>query len=126
MLTFLTRRTLELLCRIAYGDAIEDSCDGLSSNCPTPELLSKLESNGLIRRFSDTRGPYVLCKPLYSITLLEILEATGEHLDCNHQISEDFYIHYGVAAQKLGIINQMTRSYLSAIKIIDIRLDGNF
>ena len=54
------------------------------------------------------------------ISLLDILEATGEHLNCNRPITEQFYAQYGRAAQKLGIINQIARIYLREITLTDL------
>lgn len=54
------------------------------------------------------------------ISLLDILEATGEHLNCNSPITERFYAQYGRAAQKLGIVNQITRIYLKEITLTDL------
>ena len=55
-----------------------------------------------------------------NISLLDILEATGEHLNCNHPATEDFYLRYGNTAKKLGVVNHMTRLYLEEIKLNDL------
>lgn len=123
MLTLLTRTTLKLLNCISNRGIIEEDDYQLSSGRPITELLDQLERGGLIQHLSEPCSSYVLRKPFYSITLLEVLEVTSEHLDCNYEVREDFYIRYGVVAQKLGIISQLTRSYLSEIKVMDIRLD---
>ena len=59
----------------------------------------------------DTENPleiqsYIPARKAVEISLLDILEATGEHLNCNRPITEQFYAQYGRAAQKLGIVNQ--------------------
>lgn len=63
---------------------------------------------------------YELTRPSYKISLLNILEATGEHLNCNHPTYEEMYMHCRNAANKLGIINHMTRLYLSEIPLTDL------
>ena len=65
------------------------------------------------KRKSNRKGP--LCE----ISLLEVLEAINGHLNCNHPTSEAFYTRYGKMAQKLGVVNYITRLYLSEIKLID-------
>ena len=45
--------------------------------------------------------------------------AINGHLNCNHPTSEAFYTRYGKMAQKLGVVNYITRLYLSEIKLID-------
>ena len=59
-------------------------------------------------------------KRAMEISLLDILEATGGHLNCNSPITERFYAQYGRAAQKLGIVNQITRIYLKEITLTDL------
>lgn len=87
-------------------------------------LLFKLTAAGLIR-LSDHESPqnllsYRLTRRPSEITLLDILEATGEHLNCNHPTTEYFYIRYGKAAQKLGVVNQITRTYLQDITLSEL------
>ena len=73
----------------------------------------------------DTENPleiqsYIPARKAVEISLLDILEATGEHLNCNRPITEQFYAQYGRAAQKLGIINQIARIYLKEITLTDL------
>lgn len=88
------------------------------------ELLQKLENGGLIRCTNADRreelSSYELTRPCHQTTLLELLEITGEHLNCNHPTNEVLYIRYRGAASKLGVINQMTRTYLSDIRLSDL------
>ena len=122
MLTSLTQQALAVLHDIASREA------GRLKNYPAgeidlPPLLHKLEKAGLI--FLDPDLPaddflsYRLCRPLNCISLLDVIEATGEHLNCNRPTSEEFYFRYGAVAQKLGVVNQMTRSFLADIKLTD-------
>lgn len=88
------------------------------------ELINKLVAGGLIRLLPG-RAPgnicfYELTRPLYRISLLELLEATGEHLNCNHPTREEFYCRFGKAAQKLGVVNHMTRLYLNDISLVEL------
>ena len=87
-------------------------------------LLQKLANAGLIC-CTDKAKPhlpasYRLLRKSSEISLHDILEATGEHLNCNHPTTEQFYMRYGRAAQKLGVVNQMTRLYLKDIKLFDL------
>lgn len=86
-------------------------------------LLARLEYKKLVRRTADAPIDdllsYELCRPLSRMSLLDVLEATGEHLNCNHPTAEHFYLRYGQVAQKLGVVNHMTRHYLSEIKLTD-------
>ena len=61
-----------------------------------------------------------LTRPASDISLLDVFKATGEHLNCNHEVHEEMYHRYGVAAHKLGVVNHMTRQYLSEIKLTDL------
>ena len=76
------------------------------------------KSNRRCRRRYTTCS-YKLCRPLCEISLLEVLEAIDGHLNCNHPTTEAFYTRYGKVAQKLGVVNYITRLYLSEIKLID-------
>lgn len=87
-------------------------------------LLSKLTAAGIIQ-LVDLEKPqdiysYIPTRKSAEVTLLDILEATGEHLNCNHPTTEVFYSKYGNAAKKLGIVNQITRTYLKEIKLFDL------
>ena len=87
-------------------------------------LLSKLLKAGLIK-LSDQEAPcniqsYSPVRSSSKVSLLDILEATGEHLNCNHPTTEEFHMRYGKAAQKLGIVNYITREYLHEIKLFEL------
>ena len=87
-------------------------------------LLSKLLKAGLIK-LSDQEAPcniqsYSPVRSSSKVSLLDILEATGEHLNCNHPTTEEFHMRYGKAAQKLGVINYITREYLHGIKLFEL------
>lgn len=122
MLTLLTQKAIAVLHDIAgyETDAVryyEISADELSA------LLSRLEEKELIYRLPD--GPaeamssYKLCRHLSDYSLLDVIEALHEHLNCDRPVTEEFYFRYGRAAQKLGVVNHMTRLYLSEIKLTE-------
>ena len=101
--------------------------------CIKPCTLTEKEKQALLLQLSiakfillkDTENPleiqsYIPAREAVEISLLDILEATGEHLNCNRPITEQFYAQYGRAAQKLGIINQIARIYLKEITLTDL------
>ena len=87
-------------------------------------LLSKLTAAGIIQLVELEKPQdihsYIPTRNSIDVSLLDILEATGEHLNCNHPTTEVFYSKYGNAAKKLGIVNQITRTYLKDIKLFDL------
>lgn len=120
MLTPLTQTALAVLNDIACGELSPRSI----RRTVISQLLVTLESHGLIcllpgHPCEDVLS-YRLACPAESITLLDVLEATGEHLNCNHEMREEMYCQYGVVAHKLGIVNLITRKYLSEIKLFDL------
>jgi len=124
MLTPITQTAISMLYDISHGGtSVNLSHYALFMNTVS-ELLHKLENGGLIRckdaENRDRLSSYELTRPCHQITLLELLEVTGEHLNCNHPTSELLYTRYRGAAGKLGVVNQMTRVYLSEIKLNDL------
>lgn len=87
-------------------------------------LLTQLTNAGFIilkeKEHPQEIQSYIPAKKAMEISLLDILEATGGHLNCNSPITERFYAQYGRAAQKLGIVNQITRIYLKEITLTDL------
>lgn len=124
MLSSLTETAIALLYDISNGGIPCYLLDFADYNQTLPTLLHKLHESGLIRlKEGSTQGlisSYSLSRPSYKITLLDILEALDEHLDCNHPAYEEMYHRYRRAANKLGIINHMTRIYLSDIRLTDL------
>lgn len=134
MLSPLTQIAITLLHDIAMHEPHE-----AIGHCTSPEELryiyTRLEQKGMICRNEKekekgkttedadadtyTTCSYKLCRPLCEISLLEVLEAIDGHLNCNHPTTEAFYNRYGKVAQKLGVVNYITRLYLSEIKLID-------
>ena len=134
MLSPLTQIAITLLHDIAMHEPHE-----AIGHCTSPEevgyIYTRLEQKGMICRNEKekekvkttedadadtyTTCSYKLCRPLCEISLLEVLEAIDGHLNCNHPTTEAFYTRYGKVAQKLGVVNYITRLYLSEIKLID-------
>ena len=124
MLTLKTQVAIAVLNVIYTGEGT-----ARTDECELPEeekypLLSKLATAGIIR-LVDKEKPqdiqsYSPARKSIEVSLLDILEATGEHLNCNHPTTEEFYIRYGNAAKKLGVVNQITRTYLQEIKLFDL------
>ncbi len=121
MLTPLTQTAISMLCDIEHGGTTDTQPHYALFMNTVSELLHKLETGGLIRckdaEHKDKLSSYELTRPCHEISLLDLLEVTGEHLNCNHPTSEALYSRYQRAATKLGVINQMTRVYLSEIKL---------
>lgn len=125
MLTYPTKIALEVLYGVSCGitpphaDQYELEPNDLS------ELLNKLQKAGLIKlkvgyeSEPDDLLAYELTRSAFEISLLDVLEAIGEHLDLNQPTQEGMYLRMGRAANKLGIINQIARTYLSEIKLVD-------
>lgn len=123
MLTQATMTSIALLQDIALN------CEECRENSPFEgkeplELLNKLMDGGLIRllpqRECGSIYSYELGQPLHRISLLKLLETTDEHLNCNHPTREEFYSRFGKAAQRLGVVNHMTRLYLNEISLAEL------
>ena len=126
MLTVRTKFALALLHDISRRDYRLSN----TFNYPASEsayLLSQLESKQLICRIPDTPmgipSSYQLFREYMNISLLDVLEAIGEGLYFNTTNQDNFYCYYGTTARKLGIVNQMTRLYLSEIHVTEIPVE---
>lgn len=136
MLPPLTKKTIALLHQIAQGNPCR-ATDYRISPEELRRICTLLEQKGLICHAADADVPadtnadtdvsadtdvclsYTLCRPLCDISLLDVLQVTDGHLNCNVPTTEEFYSRYGKVAQKLGVVNYMTRLYLSEIKLTD-------
>ncbi len=124
MITFKTQAAIAVLNDIYTGKGTTCTNKCSLSQEDRNTLLSKLTAAGIIQ-LVDLEKPqeiqsYTPARKSVDVSLLDILEATGEHLNCNHPTTEEFYTRYGNAAQKLGIVNQITRTYLKEIKLFDL------
>lgn len=124
MLTQLTQTAIAVLYDIHAGGKPYRTAQLTIAPQELIDLLTKLESGGLIRRkelpTSELLSSYELPRSYIDVSLLDILEALDEHLNCNFPTKEKMYHQYRAAAHRLGGINQMTRLYLSEIKLIDL------
>lgn len=122
MLTQLTQKAIAVL----HGVASPHS--GVAENneiSPDEQvvILARLEYKGLIQRTAGAEiqdiSCYKLCRPLVQMSLLDVIEAMNDHLNCNYPTTEEFYLRYGKVAQKLGVVNHLTRLYLSEINLME-------
>lgn len=124
ILTPLTLAAIEAL-QIIDFDSFDTSPHPLPPTEVTTKLLTLLLAANLIRSSPQAKGQhpflgYELTKPMHEISLLQLLKAINEHLDCNDEVNEDLYNRYWQVSHKLGIINHITRRYLSEIKLSDL------
>lgn len=123
MLTQATLTSIALLHDIAQNSQ-EHRADSPFEGKEPLELLNILADGGLIRllphRACGSLYSYELAQPIHRISLLKLLETTDEHLNCNHPTREEFYCRFGKAAQKLGVVNHMTRLYLNEISLAEL------
>ena len=124
MITLKTQAAIAVLNDIYTGEGTARTDEYKLSGEEKYSLLVRLTTAGLIRladkeHLQDIRS-YMPTRKSIEVSLLDILEATGEHLNCNHPTTEEFYLRYGNAAKKLGVVNQITRTYLQEIKLFDL------
>lgn len=124
ILTPPTRTAITMLHTIA-SDGSYTPIDSPESVATIRKLLPLLTVAEIIHPVSQIEvehllSGYKLTRPIHKITLLDILKAISEHLDCNNETSEDLYNQHRQAASDLGIISHMTRFYLSRIKLSDL------
>lgn len=123
MFTSLTLSAVSVLHAIQFSEIRKLNSLSPSDTCT---VLGCLSSGGFIRLMPgkpcNDLTSYSLVRPLEEISLLSLLEALGENLDSVHYLDSAFYTHYGLAARKLGVINQVTRTCLSQINVSEISL----
>ena len=124
MLTQLTQTAIAVLYDIYAGGIPYRTAQLTIAPQDLIDILTKFERAGLIHRkgvpLCGLLSSYELTRDYKDISLLNILEALDEHLNCNQPTKEKMYLQYRAAAHRLGVINQMTRLYLSEIKLIDL------
>lgn len=134
MLTLLTQTAIAVLYDISFREYLQSVNFHLPED-ELSELLHKLESGGLIRRLPEEGvepsselkpkpetcmlSSYELCRPFHMLSLLDVIEATGEPINCKYPTPEPFYTHHGRVAQKMGVANHMVRLFLNDIKLSD-------
>lgn len=122
MLTTFTEAAITVLHDIASGNSQCTVKFSLTAE-DLKKILNGLETRGLVRHLSEgeesSLSSYVLCRPLRQITLLEVLEATGEPVHVDYPLPESNYFYHGPAAQKMGVASHMARLFLADIKLTD-------
>lgn len=130
MLTERTQKAIGMLHEIAYYRS--QSCPSGESNpvctpaCAT--ILSQLREAGFIRLLPDGNPDsalsYELCGALSDISLYQLLIALGEGLNVISSVADEEriyrYYQYGAAASKLGVVNQMVRTLLCDINLLEL------
>lgn len=122
MLTQFTQTAITLLHRIASGNNSQSTELSLSTE-EWNDLLHKLETGGIIQCLPNQNrkdlSSYQILHPLHELTVLDLLTVLGEPIHCDRPISEISYSRHGAMAKKIGILNQVTRTLLSEIKLSD-------
>lgn len=122
MLSIRTQTAIAVLHDIALGNNLQ-SANFLHSAEEWKELFDKLEQGQIIRCLSDKESgklsSYALRRPLPEVSLLEVLQALNEPIRCNMPTPEEFYIQHSQIANKIGIFNEVARTFLANIKIAD-------
>ena len=86
-------------------------------------LFEELEKGQLLRLLPDKEAgmlfSYELHRPLSNISLLDVIQAADEPIRCTTPTPEEFYLCHCQIANKIGVLNQVARTFLSEIKIVD-------
>lgn len=86
-------------------------------------MFRKLEEGKIIRLLphceSNIPTSYVLCRSLSDLSLLDVLEVLDEPIFCVRPTPESLYIQNIKVAQKIGVLNQVTRTLLMGIRLSD-------
>lgn len=122
MLTLYTQTAIAVLHDITSNACLQSANFRLTEE-ELNELLHKLEDGKLVRCLPEHKegilSSYELCRPLYAISLLDVIEATEEPINCKYPTPESFYTRHGRAAHKMGVANYMVRQFLGDIKLSD-------
>ena len=122
MLSIRTQTAIAVLQDLSF-DTVLQTANFLLSEGEWKDLFDKLEAGRLIRRLPNKEpgilSSYELSRPLSDISLLDVLEATNESMRCIMTTPEEFYIYHRQIANKIGVFNQVARTFLADIKIAD-------
>ncbi|WP_321332390.1 hypothetical protein [uncultured Bacteroides sp.] len=119
-------KAVALIKDIHYGIPLSESRRRhLLSDADRRKLLNRFRSAGMIRlknEMGDVHLPdsYELCYPLHEISLCDIMVATGGGIAFSMEDTEEIYNRYGMAGNRLGVLNQMACRYLSEIRLTDL------
>lgn len=130
MLTEKTQKAIEIIQEIAFCQSQTNPNLQNTYYC-TPEyvsLLKQLRQANIIRLLpgKDLDNPlsYELSMELADITLYKLLIAIDEGVKLLSPSADEEHIykcyHYGIGASKLGVVNQMLRTLLCEIYIVDL------
>lgn len=129
MLTYEVKEAILLLKRIEYGQGrlITEQMLPESSQIFIREVLKRLCASGLLRIVERTGDDpldfrYALCRPLFSITLYDILHVTGGYIHLSMDTRESLSDSYGTVGHRLDVVNDMACRLLSEIKVVEITL----
>ena len=122
MLSIRTQTAIAVLQDLSF-DTVLQTANFLLSEGEWKDLFDKLEAGRLIRRLPNKEpgilSSYELSRPLSDISLLDVLEATNEPIRCNMPTLKNFIYTIGRIANKIGVFNQVARTFLADIKIAD-------
>ena len=122
MLSIRTQAAIAVLHDIASGNALQSAGFHFSEE-EWKDLFHKLEQGQLVRHLPDKEPgkvfSYALQRPLPEVSLLDVLRALNEPIRCNMPTPEEFYVHHRQIANKIGVFNEVARTFLSDIKIAD-------
>lgn len=122
MLSICTQTAIAVLHDIALGNDFQSPKFFLSEG-EWKELFDKLEQGRLIYCLPDKEpgklSSYALWRPLPEISLLDVLQSLNEPIRCTIPTPEEFYISHSQIAKKVGVFNQVARTFLADIKISD-------
>lgn len=119
MLTKRTLKAISVLHSVSLMNKLTEVESGPESET-VERILNCFELAGLVCHSDTNPSGYELTRSLLRISLLDVLEAIGEHLNCNNADCEHMYTQFPLIARHLGVVNQMTRFYLSRISINEI------
>lgn len=125
MFTQLTQTTIAILYDIANGGIPNHSKKYELSIKGFMSIVIKLEQKGLIRLKLESKkeliSSYELTYPMNQITLLDILEAIGEEIDCKRFIPEKIYEQAKNETNWPKTIDRIIRAYFEEIKLTDLQ-----
>ena len=124
MLTLNTKQAIKLLHDIYYKTDVTKSNSYSFSDSTIQVLLNRMKSAGLICQRTDGEvdllSSYRLNRPLFDITLSDLMTALGEGLHPVYGNTETIYDEYGFAARRLGVLNEVACEMLAKIHLTDL------
>lgn len=122
MLSIRTQAAIAVLHDISSDNDLQSATFILSEG-EWKNILDKLEEGNLLRLLPDKKpgipSSYGLCRPLPDISLLNVLKAMDEVVYYNTPIPESFYAYHRAVATKIGVLDQVARTFLEGIKMSD-------